>query len=408
MKCAEDLDCEVSVNTAMLDMSMMTGSGIKVQVKGRDLDKLSELAEEVAGKIETIEGIESVDNGIGETTDELLISVDKKKAAKYGMTVAQVFQLVAAEMADTQSMTSITTDVKELKVYVNTDSQTEVTVDDIKKIKFEYTDQLSGDKKTVPISDIVTFTDKEEMNSISRDAQVRYLEVKAELKDGYNIGNVGREVSDMIKTINVPEGYSLKATGEDETINEAMHQVLLMLLLAVILIYLIMVAQFQSLLSPFIIMFTIPLAFTGGFAALYFSKNEVSIIAMVGFVMLSGIIVNNGIVLIDYINQLRREGWAKKDAIIEASRTRLRPVLMTALTTIISMSTMAVGMGRGTEMSQPMAIVVVGGLIYGTLLTLVVVPCIYDAIHKDKDMREEDIDADEDDKELLEEAEVLE
>ena len=173
-----------------------------------------------------------------------------------------------------------------------------------------------------------------------------------------------------------------------------------MLLLAVILIYLIMVAQFQSLLSPFIIMFTIPLAFTGGFAALYFSNNEVSIIAMVGFVMLSGIIVNNGIVLIDYINQLRREGMSKKDAIVEASRTRLRPVLMTALTTIISMSTMAIGMGRGTEMSQPMAIVVVGGLIYGTLLTLVVVPCIYDAIHKDKDMREEDIDAPDDPDEL--------
>lgn len=400
MKCAEDIDCEVSVNTSMMDMSMMTGSGIKVQIKGRDLDKLSELAEEVAGRIEGLEGIDEVDNGIGDLTDEMLISVDKKKAAKYGMTVAQVFQLVAAELADTKSMTSISTDVKDIKVYVNSDSQVEVTVDDIKKITFEYTDKITGDKETVPLSKIVTFTEKSEMNSIKRDAQVRYIEVEATLKEGYNIGIVGGEVKDVIKGINVPEGYTIKTTGEDETINEAMEQVLLMLLLAVILIYLIMVAQFQSLLSPFIIMFTIPLAFTGGFAALYFSNNEVSIIAMVGFVMLSGIIVNNGIVLIDYINQLRREGMSKKDAIVEASRTRLRPVLMTALTTIISMSTMAIGMGRGTEMSQPMAIVVVGGLIYGTLLTLVVVPCIYDAIHKDKDMREEDIDATDDPDEL--------
>ena len=400
MKCAEDIDCEVSVNTSMMDMSMMTGSGIKVQIKGRDLDKLSELAEEVAGRIEGLEGIDEVDNGIGDLTDEMLISVDKKKAAKYGMTVAQVFQLVAAELADTKSMTSISTDVKDIKVYVNSDSQVEVTVDDIKKITFEYTDKITGDKETVPLSKIVTFTEKSEMNSIKRDAQVRYIEVEATLKEGYNIGIVGGEVKDVIKGINVPEGYTIKTTGEDETINEAMEQVLLMLLLAVILIYLIMVAQFQSLLSPFIIMFTIPLAFTGGFAALYFSNNEVSIIAMVGFVMLSGIIVNNGIVLIDYINQLRREGMSKKDAIVEASRTRLRPVLMTALTTIISMSTMAIGMGRGTEMSQPIAIVVVGGLIYGTLLTLVVVPCIYDAIHKDKDMREEDIDAPDDPDEL--------
>ena len=164
-----------------------------------------------------------------------------------------------------------------------------------------------------------------------------------------------------------------------------------MMLLAVILIYLIMVAQFQSLKSPFIIMFTIPLAFTGGFLALFLGGKAVSVIAMIGFVMLAGIIVNNGIVLVDYVNQLRREGMSKKDAIVDSAKTRLRPVLMTALTTIISMSTMAVGMGKGTELSQPMAIVVVGGMIYGTILTLVLVPCLYDAFNKEKDMTEEEL-----------------
>ena len=138
-------------------------------------------------------------------------------------------------------------------------------------------------------------------------------------------------------------------------------------------------------------MFTIPLAFTGGFFALFMTGKSVSVIAMIGFVMLAGIIVNNGIVLVDYVNQLRREGKSKKDAIVESSKTRLRPVLMTALTTIISMSTMAVGMGRGVEMSQPMAIVVVGGLVYGTLLTLIVVPCLYDAFNRERDMTEEEI-----------------
>ena len=389
---AKDLDCDVSVSTDMMDMSMMTGSGISVMIKGRDLDKLGELAEQVTTELEKIDGIESVDSGLGDMTDELLISVDKVKAAEYGMTVAQVFQLVAAELSDTTAMTSISTDIKDIDIYVNTDEQAAVTTDDIKKITFEYTDKISGDTETVPISKIVTFTEKKEMSSIARDAQVRYIQVSAELKDGYNVGLVGNDVKAALKNVKVPEGYSIKTTGEDETINEAMEQVLLMLLLAVILIYLIMVAQFQSLLSPFIIMFTIPLAFTGGFAALYFAHKEISIIAMVGFVMLSGIIVNNGIVLVDYINQLRREGMAKKDAIVEASKTRLRPVLMTALTTIISMSTMAMGMGQGTEMSQPMAIVVVGGMIYGTLLTLVVVPCIYDALNRERDMREEDLD----------------
>ena len=394
-KCAEDLDCEVEINTAMMDMSMLSGTGISIEVKGRDLDKLADLAGQVAAELEQIEGIEDVDDGVGETQSELMISVDKKKAAEYGMTVAQVFTLVSGELSDTRSMTSISTDIKDIDVYVNTDSQADVTIADIKAMTFEYTDKISGDTETVPISRIVTFTEKQEMTSIQRDAQVRFLTVSGTLKEGYNVGIVGREVASRIKNIDVPEGYTLKTTGEDETINEAMEQVLLMLLLAVILIYLIMVAQFQSLLSPLIIMFTIPLAFTGGFASLYFTKNEVSIIAMVGFVMLSGIIVNNGIVLVDYINQLRREGMAKKDAIVEASKTRLRPVLMTALTTIISMSTMAMGMGQGTEMSQPMAIVVVGGMIYGTLLTLVVVPCIYDALNREKNMVEENLEMEE-------------
>ena len=179
--------------------------------------------------------------------------------------------------------------------------------------------------------------------------------------------------------------------GETETINEAMEQLVLMLLLAVAFIYLIMVAQFQSLLSPFIIMFTIPLAFTGGLFALFITNSEISVIAMIGFVMLSGIIVNNGIVLVDYINQLRRIGMDKKEAIVEAGKTRLRPIFMTALTTILGLSTMALGAGMGSDMVQPMAIVTIGGLIYGTLLTLFVIPCIYDLFNRNKSMVEEEI-----------------
>lgn len=180
-------------------------------------------------------------------------------------------------------------------------------------------------------------------------------------------------------------------TGEDETIRDAMNQLYLMLILAVVFIYLIMVAQFQSFLSPFIIMFTIPLAFTGGFFALFVTDNEVGVVSMIGFVMLAGVIVNNGIVLVDYINQLRREGMDKKEAIVTAGRTRLRPILMTALTTILAMSTMAMGLGSGSEMMQPMAIVTEGGMLYGTLLTLIVVPCIYDLFTRNKSMVEEEI-----------------
>ena len=194
-----------------------------------------------------------------------------------------------------------------------------------------------------------------------------------------------------LENYELPKGYSLEMAGEDQTINEAMTEVVKMLLLALAFMYLIMVAQFQSLLSPFIIMFTIPLAFTGGLLALYLTDNPVSVIAMIGFVMLSGIIVNNGIVLVDCINQLRRGGMEKRAAIIEAGRTRLRPIIMTALTTILGLLTMALGNGMGADMVQPMAIVTVGGLTYGTLLTLFVVPCIYDIFNRKKDMTEEEI-----------------
>jgi len=179
-------------------------------------------------------------------------------------------------------------------------------------------------------------------------------------------------------------GYSLEYSGENESINEAVGQLMQLLGLGILIMYLIMVAQFQSLLSPFIVMFTIPLAFTGGFIGLWLTGNRLSVIALVGFVMLCGIIVNNGIVFIDYVNQLRLEGVSKKEALVMAGRTRMRPILMTALTTILAMSTMALGIGDGSDMVQPMAIVTIGGMIYGTLLTVIVVPVIYDIFHRER------------------------
>ena len=221
---------------------------------------------------------------------------------------------------------------------------------------------------------------------MSRDSQTRYISVTAGVDDTHNVTLVANALMKELNKIDLPEGYSIEMTGEDEMIADAMQQLYLMLILAVVFIYLIMVAQFQSFLSPFIIMFTIPLAFTGGLFALFFTGNEISVVAMIGFVMLAGIIV-----MVDYINQLRRGGMTKKEAILNSAKTRLRPILMTALTTILSMSTMALGLGDGSEMMQPMAIVTEGGLIYGTLLTLFVVPCIYDAFNREKNMVEEEL-----------------
>lgn len=386
-----DLDCDVNTDSSASDMSSFFGSGISVRVSGKDLDKLQKLAGQIAEVVEKTEGTVDVDDGLGDTTLSFTVKVDKEKAAKYGMTTAQVYQLVYKQLASNTSSTTISTDLKDYKVYVQSGEQADVTPGDIRKLTFPYTDRISGETTDIPLKDIAEFEEGESLNVINRSSQTRYISVTAGVDEDHNVTLVSDQIQKELDKIKLPDGYEISMTGEDETIRDAMNQLYLMLILAVVFIYLIMVAQFQSFLSPFIIMFTIPLAFTGGFFALFVTDNEVGVVSMIGFVMLAGVIVNNGIVLVDYINQLRREGMDKKEAIVTAGRTRLRPILMTALTTILAMSTMAMGLGSGSEMMQPMAIVTEGGMLYGTLLTLIVVPCIYDLFTRNKSMVEEEI-----------------
>jgi len=386
-----DLDCDVNTDSSASDMSSFFGSGISVRVSGKDLDKLQKLAGQIAEVVEKTEGTVDVDDGLGDTTPSFTVKVDKEKAAKYGMTTAQVYQLVYKQLASNTSSTTISTDLKDYKVYVQSGEQADVTPGDIRKLTFPYTDRISGETTDIPLKDIAEFEEGESLNVINRSSQTRYISVTAGVDEDHNVTLVSDQIQKELDKIKLPDGYEISMTGEDETIRDAMNQLYLMLILAVVFIYLIMVAQFQSFLSPFIIMFTIPLAFTGGFFALFVTDNEVGVVSMIGFVMLAGVIVNNGIVLVDYINQLRREGMDKKEAIVTAGKTRLRPILMTALTTILAMSTMAMGLGSGSEMMQPMAIVTEGGMLYGTLLTLIVVPCIYDLFTRNKSMVEEEI-----------------
>ena len=375
----EDLDAEITVDTSSMDMSAMGGSGISIQVRGRDLDRIQEIAGEIAAIVESVEGTENVSDGMEETTEELRIIVDKQKAMEYGLTVAQVYTQIQPKLAESQSATTLEESAKDYGVYVINGNDAVLTRELVKELTVEGTGD-ENETVEIPLADLVSFEAAEGLSSIQRADQTRYVEVSAAIADGYNIGLVSNVLNEKLESYELPEGYSLEFSGENETINDAMEQLMLMLVLALLFMYLIMVAQFQSLLHPFIIMFTIPLAFTGGLLGLFFTGSEVSVVAVIGFVMLSGIIVNNGIVLIDYINQLRAEGMEKKEAILTAGRTRLRPVLMTALTTILAMSTMVFSRDMGSEMARPMAIVTIGGLLYGTLLTLIVIPCVYDLL----------------------------
>ncbi len=381
----QGLEAEITIDTSSMDMSAMGGSGISIQVRGRDLDTLQQIAGEVAAIVEGVEGTTQVSDGLEESQEELRILIDRDRAVQYGLTVAQVFTQVAGKLADASAATTLVAADKDYNVYVMHGGDIELTRELVRAMEVTGTDE-EGESTEVPLREIADFEVTAALTSINRADQTRYVAVTAAIAEGYNVGLVSTQVERKLADYQVPAGCQLVSSGENDTINDAIEQVLLMLLLAVVFMYLIMVAQFQSLLSPFIIMFTIPLAFTGGLLGLFVTGSEVSVIALIGFVMLAGIIVNNGIVLIDYMNQLREGGMEKREAILTAGRTRLRPVLMTALTTILALSTMVFSKDMGSEMAKPMAVVTIGGLLYGTLLTLIVIPCIYDLfIRKDRD-----------------------
>lgn len=379
----EETGAELSIETSMMDMSALGGDGISIQVRGRDLDTLQQIAKEVAAIVEATEGTAKVSDGLEEATGEMRILIDRDKAMDQGLTVAEVYQQIAAKLKDASSATTFETTAKEYEVYVKNANDMELTRKLLQDLIIEKTDK-DNKKVEIPLKDIAAFENTISPKSVSRTEQNRYIAVSASIADGYNVGLVSRKLEQNLADYEVPEGYSLVMEGENEMIVDAMQQLMLMLLLAVIFMYLIMVAQFQSLKSPFIIMFTIPLAFTGGFLGLFLGNCEVSVVAVIGFVMLAGIIVNNGIVIVDYMNQLIEQGMEKHEAILQAGRTRLRPVLMTALTTILGLLPMVFGTDMGAAMGKPMAIVTVGGLLYGTLLTLLVVPCIYDLMNSRK------------------------
>lgn len=381
-----DGDVVVSGSSSSSSMSAMLGDdGVSIKLYGDDLKTLQNTAKDMAEKLAAVDGIDETDNGIGATSGEIKVTVDKTKAAKKSLTVAQVYQQIAAAITSETTSSTLTNSGKDLDVVVIKDENSDVTKNNIKDIKLTYTDK-EGNEKTTKLSEVAEISDSESMNSITRSDQKRYIKVSGTLKDGYTNTDVSNKAKALFDDYKLPDGCSIEYSGSNESTMEAVNQMLLMMLLGVILIYLIMVAQFQSLKSPFIIMFTIPLAFTGGFLGLLITDFDVSVVALLGFVMLCGIIVNNGIVLVDYINNLRLEGKERREAIVEAGKTRMRPILITAITTVLGLSTMALGIGTGSEIMQPIAIVCIGGLLYATIMTLYIVPVIYDILSK-KELR---------------------
>ena len=408
-----DLPCEVTASGVMSGMmSYMTGSGVSLQVFGSDMADLQSSARTIARRLEQVEGVSEVSDGLDASAPALQVTIDRKAAAEKGLTVAQVYMQIAAALQSSASVSDVTLDSEDMDLTVDAAEGSVLKRENLLELELSAESsassamtgsasgmtgssaagQLTGgseEDKTFKLGDVATVTETVSMNTISRDQQRRCVTVTAAIADGYNVTHVTSAAQQAVSGLTLPEGITAEFNGENEQIMEAMSQLLLMLLLGVVLVYFIMVAQFQSLKSPFIVMFTIPLAFTGGFLALLIAGIEVSVISLIGFVMLVGIIVNNGIVLVDYINQQRLSGMERREAIIDAGVTRLRPILMTSLTTILGLIVTATAKNAGTALMQPIAVVCIGGLLYATLMTLFVVPCMYDMMNK-KDMQKVD------------------
>ena len=377
-------DIEYSISGAQ-DMSQaFTGSGIQIQISGYDLDVLKAEAIGITALLSDIEGLKDIDNGVGKEADEIKITVDKAEAIKNGITTAQVMGVVYGTISSEEVVTQLSMSGELFDLYVYDQfSNSSDTVYSVTQIE-NFIVGVSLLEPNVPIfvKDVATVEIIKGFTTINRENGTRILTISASFEEGYNASLVSMDVESALEDYDLPVGYEYVLLGENEEIMEAFSVLALAVLLGIVLIYMIMASQFQSLTYPFIIMFTIPLAFTGGFLILFFVNMPVSVVSLIGLIILTGVVVNNGIVIVDYTNQLRDEGLEIMDALLEAGRTRLRPVIMTALTTILALTVMALGVGEGAEMMQPMAVTSIGGLIYATMLTLVIVPIMYFLITK--------------------------
>ena len=418
-----DLPCKVTTAGVMSGMmSYMTGTGVSLRVYGSDMESLQGAARSLGQRMEQVEGVQEVSDGLEDAAPALQVVVDRNKAMTKGITVAQIYMQVAAALQDTTTVADVTLDGESMEMMVDAAADSRLTREKLLALTItpdgsmsasmssgmssmssgmsgmssssasaglsQLTGGESQDEDTsFKLGEVAEVKETVSLNSIQRDQQRRCITVSAAVADGYNVTKVTTAVQKALGSVTLPEGVTVEFDGENEQIMNAIQQLLLMLLLGVVLVYLIMVAQFQSLKAPFIVMFTIPLAFTGGFLALLISGIEVSVISLIGFVMLVGIIVNNGIVLVDYINQQRLAGMGLREAIIDAGVTRLRPILMTSLTTILGLIVTALAKNAGTALIQPIALVCIGGLLYATLMTLFVVPCMYEILNK-KELRQ--------------------
>ena len=394
------IDGEITITNSMMgEMTALLGEGLEIDIFGNDYEKLKEISGDVMFIVSTVQGFSNVSNGLGISEKEVHLLIDKDEAMRLGITEAELYQLIAAKLQTEKTPTSITVDGREMDVTVVDELDT-LTAENLLDLTFttKKMDEETGEmaEETHKLSEVARAEMQDTVSEIHRENGTRMITVTADVEDGYNLTLLNRQVEEKLNAYDMPTGYSYAFGGEMENIYDMLKQMGLLMIVGAVLIYLVMVAQFQSLLSPFIVIFTVPLAFTGGMIGMLLTGTQMSLVSLMGFLVLMGTVVNNGIVFVDYVNQLRIGGLEKRQALVAAGKTRMRPILMTALTTILAMMAMYFNPDAGAEMGRDMAIVVAAGLLYATLMTLFIEPVLYDIFYRKQpkvvDVGEDDLD----------------
>jgi HAE1 family hydrophobic/amphiphilic exporter-1 len=361
---------DTKINISEQGMSFSTGSPLTIKITGDSLEELDYTAQIIIDLLKEVEGVYDLQSSIDEVRPELHISIDREKANLYGLSAGQIATNIQdAILGKVASYYQDGGDHFDIRVMLDKED-----LDNVQQIENLYIS--SGYGFQIPLKEIAKVISGVGPQRVTRENQQRQVTVSGNIT-GRFLGDVIQDAQEKLSNIALPEGYNYTFAGENQEMIESFQSLFFALILSIFLVYMIIAAQFESLLFPFAVILSIPFALIGVIIALLIAGTSFNVLAFIGLIMLAGIVVNNAIVLIDYINQLRKKGIERNDAVIQGGKTRLRPILMTTLTTILAMLPMAIASGEGAEMRTPMAVTIIGGLASSSFLTLIVVPIFY-------------------------------
>jgi HAE1 family hydrophobic/amphiphilic exporter-1 len=350
---------------------------IEIEIKGYNLAKLKALSKEAEARIAQIPGLKDVRSNLQAGNPEVQIVYDRDRLAYYGLNINDVASLVRNKVQGVVATEFREAD-RRIDIRVKVNEEDKAGIDELRRLVVNPNQPVP-----IPLAAVADIRVKEGPSEIRRIEQQRAALITANVA-GLDLKNAAERIYATLQEMDFPDDFTFAVTGQNAEMQTSINSLMLALALAVFLIYVVMASQFESLLHPFVIMFTIPLALIGVIAILFVLQIPLSVVVFIGMIMLAGIVVNNAIVLVDYINRLRREGMEKLEAIVQAGSVRLRPILMTTATTVLGLLPMALGLGEGAEIRTPMAITVIAGLISSTVLTLIVIPTVYAVLDRSK------------------------